>query len=61
MKITHQIATHIMDCFNGENWTDVNISDTLRDVNWLQAHKERTLRKTQLLLYYIIYITGMEL
>jgi hypothetical protein len=38
MKTTEFIAQHITEVFEGGNWTDVNMKDTLADVN----HKEAT-------------------
>src|SRR6266487_5235049 len=37
MKITELIAQHITEVFEGGNWTDVNIKDTLRDVTYREA------------------------
>lgn len=37
MKITELIAQHIMEVFEGDNWTDVNMKDTLHDVDYRQA------------------------
>jgi uncharacterized damage-inducible protein DinB len=37
MKITEFIAQHIIEVFEGGNWTDVNFRDTLRDINCKDA------------------------
>ena len=37
MKITELIAQHITEVFEGNNWTDVNIQDTLQDVDYREA------------------------
>lgn len=37
MKITELIAQHITEVFEGDNWTDVNIKDTLQDVDYREA------------------------
>jgi hypothetical protein len=37
MSYTSQIAKHFRDLHFGGNWTDVNMKDTLADVNWKQA------------------------
>lgn len=37
MKITEQIAQHLTDVHNGDNWTDVNIKQTLADVSFEEA------------------------
>lgn len=40
MPITDIIATHINECFDGENWTGVNIAGTINDVTWQQAQQQ---------------------
>jgi len=37
MKTTEQIAQHIIEVFEGGNWTDVDMKATLRDINYRQA------------------------
>ena len=37
MNIKHQIAQHLVDVHRGGNWTDVNITDTLKGISWQQA------------------------
>jgi uncharacterized damage-inducible protein DinB len=37
MKITDFIARHIIEVFEGRNWTDVNFKDTLKDINYKEA------------------------
>jgi uncharacterized damage-inducible protein DinB len=37
MKTTEHIAQHIIEVFDGDNWTDVNMKDTLRDINFKDA------------------------
>ena len=37
MKTTEHIAQHIIEVFEGGNWTDVNMKDTLRDINYKEA------------------------
>jgi glycosyltransferase involved in cell wall biosynthesis len=37
MKITAQIAQHLTDVHDGDNWTDVNIEQTLADVSFEEA------------------------
>jgi uncharacterized damage-inducible protein DinB len=61
MKITHEIATHILDCFNGENWTDVNIFNTLNDVNWQEAQQRTAASQNTIasLLHHIYYWNGI--
>jgi uncharacterized damage-inducible protein DinB len=61
MKITHEIAAHIRDCFDGENWTDVNICDTLKDVSWQQAQQHTPASQNTIasLLHHIYYWNGI--
>ena len=40
MKITNLIAMHIIEVYEGNNWTDVNIADTIKDINWQQAQQQ---------------------
>ena len=63
MKITNEIAMHIQDCFNGENWTGVNIADTLSDVNWQQAQQQTAASKNTIasLLHHLYYWNGILL
>ncbi len=37
MKITELIAQHITEVFEGGNWTDVNIKDTLEGITYREA------------------------
>jgi hypothetical protein len=37
MKITELIAQHLKDVHNGDNWTDVNIEQTLANVSFEEA------------------------
>ena len=37
MKLTKQIAQHIIEVFEGGNWTEVNIKDTLEEVDYKEA------------------------
>ena len=37
MNICEQVAAHINDAYNGNNWTEVNLANTLADVNYTEA------------------------
>ncbi|GEO05767.1 hypothetical protein AAE02nite_34310 [Adhaeribacter aerolatus] len=37
MKVTEQIAKHFREIHFGDNWTTVNLKDSLNDVDWQQA------------------------
>ncbi len=36
-KLTDWIANHLFEVHFGDNWTDVNVADTLADVSWQEA------------------------
>ncbi len=61
MKITGAIASHITDCFDGENWTDVNIINTLKDVSWQEAQQHTAASQNTIaaLLHHIHYWNGI--
>lgn len=40
MKVTEQIAQHLLDVHNGDNWTDVNIANTLKGITWQEADRK---------------------
>ena len=37
MNLTEQIAKHFREVYVGDNWTDVNLKDTLAGITWQQA------------------------
>jgi len=37
MELTTLISTHIKEVYEGNNWTDVNIADTISDLNFKEA------------------------
>jgi hypothetical protein len=37
MKLTEAIAQHVLEVYEGNNWTEVAILPTLRDVTWREA------------------------
>lgn len=37
MKITQLIAAHLQEAFDGNNWSDVNVKDTLDGITFRQA------------------------
>lgn len=39
MSLLTYIAQHVLDVHEGDNWTEVNIKNTLRDVSWKQARE----------------------
>ena len=61
MHITDIIASHINDCFDGENWTSVNIADTINDVTWQQAQQQTAASQNTIasLLHHLYYWNGI--
>lgn len=39
MKTTERIAQHLLEIYEGENWTDVWIAETLKDINYKEAQQ----------------------
>lgn len=37
MKISHLVAQHINDVFEGNNWSEVNLRETLDDISYVEA------------------------
>ena len=63
MKITEHIAQHLIDVFEGGNWTEVNIRDTLRGVNYKEATAITRVSSNSIaaLLYHIGYYNKIVL
>jgi len=63
MNITDAIASHITECFEGENWTGVNISGTLKEVTWQQAQQQTPASQNTIasLLHHLYYWNGIML
>jgi len=61
MKITNLIATHIKEVYEGNNWTDVNIADTIKDINWQQAQQKTAGSSNTIasLLHHLYYWNGI--
>ncbi len=57
MNITEQIARHIIDVHEGDNWTEVNLKDTLTDVSVLEANTPTIASANTItsLLHHLIY------
>ena len=61
MNILNLIATQIREVYEGGNWTDVSIAETIKDVNWEQA-KQRTAGSSNTiasLLHHLYYWNGI--
>lgn len=62
MLTPKQLAKHIHQVYFGGNWTEVNIKDTVSNINWTTAVKEIEGFNTILALtYHIHYFTKVQL
>ena len=63
MKLTDHIAQHITDVHIGDNWTDVNIKNTLQNVSWQEAVTVTISSANTIaaLLYHITFYTKIVL
>lgn len=63
MKIVHLIATHLLEVFEGDNWTDVNIATVIEDVSWLQAQQPTAASPNTIaaLLHHLYYWNGIAM
>ena len=62
MKITEQVAKHFREIHFGGNWTEVNLKDSLADINWQQATtKVYTFNTIAALVYHTNYYVSAVL
>ncbi|MBI5916658.1 MAG: DUF1572 domain-containing protein [Bacteroidetes bacterium] len=62
MNLPAQIAKHFRDAHFGENWTDVNLKETLAGVTWQQATaKVYTFNTIAVLVFHTNYYVGAVL
>ncbi|MBS1746269.1 MAG: DinB family protein [Bacteroidetes bacterium] len=61
MHLTYLLAQHIKDVFNGNNWTDVNIETSLKDVDWKQAQQQTEASPNTIasLVYHLAFWNGI--
>ena len=62
MNLTRQIATQFRQLYFGDNWTGVNVKDSLAGVNWEQANTRVDSLNTIVKLvyhlnYYVVVVT----
>ena len=59
--ITELIAEHILEVYEGNNWTGVSIVDTLNNVSWQQAQQKTNASSNTIaaLLHHIYYWNGI--
>jgi uncharacterized damage-inducible protein DinB len=55
MNPSSQLARHLHDVFFGENWTSVNLKQTLADITWEQANQKTGSLNTIIKLVYHIH------
>lgn len=57
MEISNLLAQHITEVFEGSNWTDVNIKDTIKNISWQQAGQKTNASPNTIaaLLHHIYY------
>jgi len=62
MTLAKQIAKHFREVYSGDNWTAVNLKDTLADINWRQAiTKVHNLNTIAALVFHINYYVNAVL
>ena len=62
MNLTHQIAKHFREVHFGDNWTSVNLKETLSDITWQQAiAKVHNLNTIAALVFHINYYVSAVL
>lgn len=63
MQLTHLLAQHITDVYEGNNWTDINIAQTIKDINWKQAQQQTEASPNTIasLLHHLYYWNGIIL
>lgn len=63
MQITHLLAQHLLNVYEGNNWTDVSIIETLKNINYEQAQQKTQASANTIaaLLNHLIYWNGIIL
>ncbi len=61
MKITRLIAQHMKEIYEGNNWTDVSIIETIKNVSWQQAQQKTigSANSIASLLHHMFYWNGI--
>jgi len=61
MANTNLIADHVKQVYEGNNWTDVNIAGTIKDINWQQAQRKTAASANSIasLLHHLYYWNGI--
>lgn len=62
MNLPSQIAKHLRDVYFGNNWTAVNLKNTVADINWQQATtKVQNFNTIAVLVYHTNYFIDVVL
>jgi uncharacterized damage-inducible protein DinB len=61
MIITSLIAQHLKEVYEGNNWTDVCIEATIKDIDWKQAQQQTEASPNTIasLLHHLLYWNGI--
>ena len=61
MNLTDLIAEHIKEVYEGNNWTDVNISDTIKDITGNRHNNKHQASPNTIasLLHHLYYWNGI--
>jgi len=61
MQLNDLLAAHLKEVYEGDNWTDVNIADTIKDVTWQQAQQQTpgSINTIASLLHHLYYWNGI--
>ena len=61
MVITHLIAQHIQEVYEGNNWTDVSIITAIKNLTWQQAQQKTSASPNTIasLLHHLCYWNGI--
>ncbi len=61
MTITNLIAQHLKEVYEGNNWTDVSIEATIKDIDWKQAQQQTEASPNTIgsLLHHLYYWNGI--
>lgn len=61
MNITDFIAGQLAEVYNGNNWTDVSIADTIKDITWQEAQQKTDASSNTIasLLHHLYYWNGI--
>jgi uncharacterized damage-inducible protein DinB len=61
MNITNLIAQHLKQVYEGNNWTDVCIDATIKDIDWKQAQQQTEASPNTIasLVHHLMYWNGI--